>query len=126
MKMDFKQMKKEDSKNRNVIIHGLSTDVEDDYKDRLDDLESEIEDVLEEANPSGRDFEIIEFVVLGKLGENKRAPPVLVRLKSENDSKIVLKGKNRLRKSKRFENVYIFLDPRVPGCYKLEPARSGV
>ena len=84
-------------KYRNVIIHGLSTDVEDDYKDRLDDLESAIEDVLGEANPSGRYFEINEFVVLGKLGENERAPPVLVRLKNENDSKIVLKGKNRLQ-----------------------------
>ena len=36
MKMAFKQMKKEDSKSkyRSVIMHGLSTDVEDDYKDR--------------------------------------------------------------------------------------------
>ena len=112
MKMAFKQMKKEDSKSkyRSVIIHGLSTDVEDDYKDRLDEIESAIEDVLEEANQSGRDFEINEFVVLGKLGENERAPPVLVRLKNENDSTIVLKGKNRLRKSKRFESVYITPD----------------
>ena len=59
MKMAFKQMKKEDSKYRNIIIHGLYTDTDDDYRDRIEELESDIEDVLTVAN-GGRDIENLE------------------------------------------------------------------
>ena len=107
----MKEIEKDASKSRNVVVHGLTLSGENEGDDRVDEIEEMIDQVVGVASATDRKIEIEDFDFLGKLGDTTRGRivPVLVKFKTDEDAKLVMKGKKYLKNSS-FHNVFITPD----------------
>ena len=112
MKKSMKGIKKEDYKSKNFVIHGLALSGNNEGDDRVDEIEEMVDQVVQVASATDRKIEIDDFNFLGKLGDTTRGriAPVLINFKTEEDAKLVLRGKRYLKTSLSFRGVFISPD----------------
>ena len=94
------------------MVHGLALSGENEGDDRVDEIEEMIDEVVKVASATDRKIEIDDFHFLGKLGDTTkgRIVPVLINFKTEEDAKLVLRGKRYLKTSSSFRDVFISPD----------------
>ncbi len=56
------------------------------------------------------DGDIVNFKIMGKVGNSGRAPPVLVTMKCSDEARLVVKHAGRLSKVKELRRVYVTPD----------------
>ena len=109
MKQAMKEIEMEDEKTKNIVIHGSLEITSSQPKERLRDTILEAaSDVIIQTGNSEENVET--YIVLGKIDESGRAPPVLVRMKSRSYARNTLKRASCLRKVRGFSRVYITPD----------------
>ncbi len=115
IKKAMRQLKEDDVRSKNIVVHGLDINPSNtlSIKDRRQSVKMQVQDILHETT-SGTAFEVsvdTESVqVLGKVTNSGKAPPVLVKLKSEKESMHVLRNANKLSKVRCFRAVFITAD----------------
>ena len=110
----MKQIKEDDERTRNVVIHGLDIDPSKNQslKERQTNLKQQVRSVLMESSitePSDLP-DVEDMVILGKVDDSGKAPSVLAKLKSDKEVKQVLKSAKNLAKFRALRKVFITAD----------------
>ena len=132
IKKAMRQLKKDDMRARNVVVHGLdinpSTKLS--LKDRHSDLKMQAYNVLNtfqenkfsdemttdelvvawDQSDKKRTRAMEDMVILGKVDESGKAPPVLVKLSSEEEVSHIMKCAKQLAKIRELRKVFISVD----------------
>ena len=111
--IDKKFEEEEDKKKRknNLVLYNVPESIKQNPIEREKDDEEWCQDLFENSLGIGR-VEIVKVIRLGKNDENGRVRPMLVRLRNENDKRIILKfAKNlKLEEDQRKKKIGICMD----------------
>jgi len=113
IKKAMRQVKTEDLRMRNVIVHGLDIKPGTPRENLAEHVKKMAHEVVSDINGDlGEQLydEPEELAVLGKINMSGRAPPVLVRMKDSRHAKLVLSQAHKLSKMHQLRRVYITPD----------------
>ena len=111
----MRQMKEDDLRARNVVIHGLDIKPGTPKENLAEHVKKMAHEVINDINVDLEFEEPVydepeELAVLGKISMSGRAPPVLVRMKDSRQAKLVLSKAHKLSKMHQLRRVYITPD----------------
>ena len=106
----MQQVKTDDFRMRNVIVHGLDVNPDIPKEDLIEHVKEMANNVVNEIDEELLYEDPEEFTVLGKVRTSGKAPPVLVRMKDERQAKLVLNFAHKLSKLPQLRGVYITPD----------------
>ena len=109
------QLKEDDLRARNVVIHGLDIDPNAAHTlmERRHAIKMQANDILTESTigtPYKVSADTESIIILGKVADSGKAPPVLVKLKNEKEAKHVLRYAMKLAKVPAFRKVFVSAD----------------
>ncbi len=114
IKRAMKELKEDDKRSRNVIVHGLDIDPSktQSSKEKRANLKMLARSVLmETTSAEPEDLPGVEnMVILGKVADSGKAPPVLVKLNNDKEVSHILKGAKNLAKYQALRKVFISVD----------------
>ena len=115
IKRAMKQLKEDDMRARNLVVHGLDINPSETWSstERHENLKAQVQDVLARST-SGTSLVVRagaeDMDILGKVDESGKAPPVLVKLKSEKETMHGLRCAKNLVKIREYRKVFISAD----------------
>ncbi len=114
IKRAMTQLKEDDQRARNVIVHGLDIDPSktQSLRERRTNVKMQVRSVLMETTSAEPDDipGVEDMIILGKVNDSGKAPPVLVKLKDDKEVSHVLKGAKNLAKFQALKKVFISRD----------------
>ncbi len=115
----------------NLVVHGLDINPNDTWSlpERRDDLKKQVREVLIDSTSHTSmtvRADLEDMTILGKVNNSGKAPPVLVKLKNEEEAKHVLRFAYKLKKIREFRRVFVTPDLGIAAREKTENIVSGI